>query len=88
MLATCAASIHKRRKDRPNRLSVIDDRLAVDAAQPPVALGVDGDLIMVLAAVGVGGQVLTTVLEPANGMATAKRETAKAGISSASRIAL
>ena len=44
----------------------IDDRLAVDAAQPPVALGIDGDLVMVLAAVGVGGQVLAAVLDPAN----------------------
>ena len=33
---------------------------------------------MVLAAVGVGGQVLAAVLEPANGMAAAKREPAEA----------
>ena len=45
----------------------IDDRLAVDAAQAPVALGVDGDFVMMLAAIGVGGQMLAAVLEPAHG---------------------
>ena len=56
----------------------IDDRLAVDAAQPPVALGIERDLVMVLAAVGVGGQVLASILEPANRMTAAKREPAEA----------
>src|SRR5208282_1889489 len=58
----------------------IDDRLAVDAAEPPVALGIDGDLVMVLAAVGVRGQVLAAVFEPANGMAAMKREPAEADL--------
>ncbi len=52
----------------------IDGGLAVDAAQGPVPLRVGGDAVMVLAAIGVGGQVLAPVLQPADRVAAAQCE--------------
>ena len=52
----------------------IDGRLAIDAAQPAVAIGIDGDLVVVLAAIGAGGQMLAAILDPAHRMAAAHRQ--------------
>ena len=55
------------RRERIGRVGAgIDGRLAVDAAQPAVAIGIDGDLVMVLAAIGAGGEMLAAILDPAH----------------------
>jgi len=56
----------------------IDGRLAVDRQQPAVAVGVGGDHVMVLPAVGRRRQVLAPVLEPAQRPADLARRPAEA----------
>ncbi|GJE41207.1 hypothetical protein AEGHOMDF_0369 [Methylobacterium soli] len=68
-------------RERVGRVGAgIDGRLAIDAAQAPVALGIGRDAVMVLAAIGVGGEVLAPVLEPAHRVAAAERQPAEADL--------
>src|SRR6185295_2744145 len=67
------------RRKRIGRVSAgIDGRFAVDPAQPAVAIGIDGDLVMVLAAIGAGGEMLAAILGPAHRMTATHREPGKA----------
>ena len=43
----------------------IDGRLAVERQQPALGIGIGGENVVVLAAVGIGGQALAPVLDPA-----------------------
>ena len=53
------------RRERIGRIgSGIDRRLAVDPDQPAVAIGVSRDAVIVLAAVGAGGEMLAPILDP------------------------
>ena len=53
------------RRERIGRVGPgIDGRLAVERQQPAVRVGVGGQHVVMLAAVGVGGQVLAPVLDP------------------------
>ena len=65
----------------------IDGCLAVDAAQPAIAIGIDGDLVVVLPAIRARAQMLAPILDPADGqtfsIASQARQT-----SSGSRIPL
>ena len=64
---------------RIRRISAgIDRRLAVDADQPAIAVGVAGDAVVVLAAVGAGGEMLAPILDPAHRMTTVHRQPAEA----------
>ena len=47
----------------------IDGGFAVDTAQAAVALGIGGDAVMVLAAIGAGNEMFATILDPAHWMA-------------------
>ena len=63
------------RGERVGRIGArIDRRLALDAEQPAVAVGMRGDDVVMLAAIGVGDQVLAPVLDPAHRMPAAQRE--------------
>ena len=67
------------RRERIGRVGArVDDRLAVDREQPSVGVGVTGDVVVVLAAVGVGRQLLEPVLEPAHRPPELHREPAEA----------
>ena len=66
-------------RERIGRIGTgIDNGLAVDAAQRAVAIGIAGDPVMVLAAIGAGDQMLAAVLDPAHRMAAAHRQPAEA----------
>jgi len=52
----------------------IDRRLALEPEQPAIAVGVRGNHVVMLAAVGVGDQVLAPVLDPAHRMPAAERK--------------
>ena len=52
----------------------IDGRFAVDPSQPAVAIGIDRDLVVVLAAVGTGGEMFAAILGPAHRMTAAHRQ--------------
>ena len=66
-------------RERIRRIGAgIDGCLAIDAAQLAVAVGIDGDLVMMLAAIGAGAQMLAPVLDPADGEAFIEREPGKA----------
>ena len=65
-------------RERVGRIGAgIDGRLAVDAAQTSVALGIGRDAVMVLAAIGVGGEVLAPVLQPAHRLSEPQRQPAQ-----------
>src|SRR5207237_8296150 len=67
------------RRERIGRVSAgIDGCFAVDAPQPAVTIGIDGDLVVVLAAVGAGGEMLAAVLGPAHRMTATHRQPGKA----------
>src|SRR5262249_21872104 len=50
---------------------------AVDAAQAPIALGVSGDAVMVLATIGAGNKVFAPILDPAYRMSALHGEPAE-----------
>ncbi len=63
------------RRERIGRVGAgIHRRLAIDAAQRAVAIGVDRDPVMMLAAIRAGDEVLAAILDPAHGMAAAHRQ--------------
>jgi hypothetical protein len=69
----------KARRERIGRVSAgIDGGFAIDAPQPAVAVGIDGDLVVMLAAVRAGREMLATILGPAHRMAAMHREPGKA----------
>src|SRR5262249_60661950 len=61
--------------ERVGRLGAgTDGGFAVDTAQPAVALGIGGDAVVVLAAIGAGNEMLATILDPAHRMAATHGE--------------
>src|SRR5262249_37647701 len=56
-------------RERIGRIGAgIDRGFAVDSAQSPVALGIGGDAVMMLAAIGAGDEMFAPVLDPAHRM--------------------
>src|SRR5262249_23535900 len=58
----------------------IDGGFAVDPAQTAVALGISGDAVMVLAAIGAGNEMFATILDPAHRMAAMHGEPAETNL--------
>src|SRR5262249_763433 len=46
----------------------IDRDLGIERQQPALGVGVSGDVVVVLAAIGVGGELLAAVLDPPHGL--------------------
>src|SRR5262249_57382601 len=51
-----------------------------DTAQAAVALGIGGDAVMVLAAIGAGNEMFATILDPAHRMAAMHGEPAETNL--------
>ena len=68
MLATCAA--FQAGRERINRISTgIDRGRRVQSDQAAVAVGIGGDVVIMLTAIGVAGKLLAPVFQPAHRMA-------------------
>src|SRR5215468_5696927 len=62
-------------RERVGRIGAgIDRGFAVDAAQTAVALGIGGDTVVVLSAIGAGDEMFAAVLDPAHRMAAMHSE--------------
>ena len=71
----------KARRERIRRIRArVDVRLAIDREQRPVGGRVAGNHVVVLAAVGICGELLTPVLDPAHGVASVHRDPAEADL--------
>ena len=57
-----------------------DDNFSRLNGRPAVTIGVNGDLVVVLAAVGAGDEMLAAILGPAHGMAAAHRQPGQANL--------
>src|SRR5262249_2832363 len=58
----------------------IDGGFAVDTAQTPVALGIGGDAVVVLAAIGAGNEMFAAILDPAHRVAAMHGEPAETNL--------
>ena len=75
----CDLRRFKASRERIRRIGAgIDGGLAIDAAQFAIAIRVAGDAVMVLAAIGAGGQMLAPILDPAHRMSAPHSQPAQA----------